>query len=401
MYKTIFTPANILKAYLDCRKTKRHTINALKYEMALEENLYCLRQNLVSKSYHPTRSICFVVTNPKPREIFAADFTDRIAHHVLINEVEPVWEKRIFIDNSYACRKGRGHHYGAQRLSRFVSSNAYYGQFDISNFFSSINKDVLYKCFHRVILKQKKPDFWKEEVLWLASVIIFNDPTKNFYYKGDPALKKLVPPGKSLFDQNEKTGMPIGNLTSQFLANVYLNELDQFVTNKLGCKCYGRYVDDFVIFSNSKEQLLTWRDAIKKYLYKRLKLTMHPKKQQIQLTRHGVPFVGYFIKPLGITVRRNVVKMAKNKIYQFNREGDVKKTVRSLNSYYGHFSKAKTARLRRHLFEEHLNPNTKSKITVIGNFHHIRIQKTKNSKKQKTKTGKRPGATLRNVPRRW
>ncbi|MGB9637651.1 MAG: RNA-directed DNA polymerase, partial [Microgenomates group bacterium] len=318
MPNTIFTPANIFKAYLDCRKTKRQTINALKYELDLESNLTKLQQELTNKTYYPSRSICFIVTTPKPREIFAAEFNDRIVHHILINQVQNIWEKRIFIPDSYACRKGKGHHYGVSRVFQFAKRFAFYGQFDIANFFSSIDKDILYHCFSQVILKEHQPDFWKEEILWLTKTIIFHNPTQNFYYKGNPRLIQLVPFGKSLFDQNEKTGLPIGNLTSQFFANVYLNELDQYITRTLGCLAYGRYVDDFLLFSDTKEEIIRWRNEISMFLASSLHLSLHPRKQQIQPTRHGIPFVGYFIKPWGITVRRNVVKNIKSRLYFMN-----------------------------------------------------------------------------------
>ncbi len=377
---TIFTATNILKAYYDCRKTKRQTINAIKYELDLENNLAALKEVLLNKTYRPGRSICFVVTVPKPREIFAASFGDRITHHVLINQVQEIWEKGIFIEDCYACRKGKGHHFGMLRVAEFVKNYDYYGQFDIRSFFSNINKSILYEIFSKVITAQNRPDWWKDEVLWLAKVIIFNDPTQNYVYKGDPALKKLVPPGKSLFDQEMEIGMPIGNLTSQFLANVYLNELDHFVKDDLDCQAYGRYVDDFLVFSNSKSEIISWRNAMNKFLGERLNLKLHPRKQQIQPTRHGVPFVGYFIKPWGTTVRRNVVKMAKNKIYWFNKFGDVPKTMESLNSYFGHFGKAKTCHLRKHLIKSHLSLELKSKMIIVGNYHHLRIQKSKTAK---------------------
>lgn len=373
MSKTIFTGKNILKAYLDCRKTKRQTINALKYEMDLENNLAHIRTILRDRTYYPGRSICFVVTVPKPREIFAADFGDRVVHHILINEVQKIWENNIFIPDSYACRPGKGHHYGVRRLLQFAKNFQFYGQFDIQNFFASIDKAILYELFAKPISVSSKPLWWKEEVLWLAKTIIFHNPAKNFVYKGNPNLKRLVPAHKSLLSKDGKTGLPIGNLTSQFLANVYLNELDHFVQDTLGAEAYGRYVDDFVTFSNSKREIIVWRNKIEQFLNNSLHLTLHPKKQQIQPTRHGIPFVGYFIKPWGITVRRNVVKNLKNKMHYWNDEDDLEKILASLNSYYGHFGKAKSAKLRKHLIEAHLNPLLKSKVTVVGNFHHLRL----------------------------
>lgn len=375
MSKTIFTNNNVLKAYLDCRHNKRKTINALKFEMNLEHNLNELLLELQNRTYIPGRSICFVVTVPKPREIFAAEFCDRVVHHILINQVQKIWEEKIFINDSYACRPDKGNHYGVLRLQKYAKEFRYYGSFDIANFFGSIDKQVIYESFAKVIRIAHRPDWWKKEILWLSQTIIFHNPASNYTYKGDKALQDLVPPYKSLIHKNGMTGMPIGNLTSQFLANVYLNELDQFVTKTLGAKGYGRYVDDFVIFANSKEELRNWRDHIGEFLHNELHLNLHPKKQQIQPTSHGIPFVGYFIKPWGVTVRRNVVKTLKNKMYGWSKSGDIEAMIPSINSYLGHLGKAKSGRLRHHLIDKHLSPEMKTKIVVIGNWRYLRARK--------------------------
>ncbi|KKU02029.1 MAG: Retron-type reverse transcriptase [Microgenomates group bacterium GW2011_GWF2_45_18] len=375
MSKTILTNDNLLKAYFDCRKNKRKTINALKFEMNLENNLHALLQKLQNRTYVPGRSICFVVIKPKPREIFAAEFCDRVIHHLLINQVQKIWENKIFIDDSYACRPNKGNHYGVERLQQYAKSFTYYGAFDIANFFGSIDKNVTYKSFEKVILTINRPDWWRDEILWIAKTIIFHNPANNYYYKGDPKLQDLVPPHKSLIHKNGMIGLPIGNLTSQFLANVYLNELDQFVTKTLGVKGYGRYVDDFVIFANSKEELRNWRDQICEFLKNELHLHLHPKKQQIQPTSHGIPFVGYFIKPWGVTVRRNVVKTLKNKIYGWNNSGDVESMIPSINSYFGHLCKAKSSRLRHHLICKHLSLEMKTRIVVVGNWRYLKVRK--------------------------
>lgn len=374
MCKTIFTSTNLLKAYLDCRKNKRKTINAIKFEMDLERNLAKLQQDLLSRTYVPGRSICFVVTVPKPREIFAAEFCDRVAHHILINQVQKIWEGKIFIDDSYACRPNKGNHYGVGRLEKYAKNFQYYGSFDIANFFGSIDKQVIYECFAKVIETINRPAWWKEEVLWLSKTIIFHNPASSYFYKGDPKLQDLVPPYKSLIHKDGMVGMPIGNLTSQFLANVYLNELDQFVTKTLGAKGYGRYVDDFVVFADSKEQLREWRGRIDTFLSEKLHIKLHPKKQQIQATRHGIPFAGYFIKPWGVTVRRNVVKTLKNKIYHWNKTEDVENMIPSINSYFGHLGKAKSDRLRHHLIASHLSPKMKTRIVVVGNWRYLKAR---------------------------
>ncbi|MEI6691078.1 MAG: RNA-directed DNA polymerase, partial [bacterium] len=277
MSKSILTSTNVLKAYINCRQNKRKTINALKFEMNLEHNLAELLLELQNRTYKPGKSICFVVTKPKPREIFAAEFCDRVVHHILINQVQKIWEEKIFIDDSYACRPGKGNHYGVERLQKYAKEFSYYGSFDIANFFGSIDKLVIYESFAKVIRTINRPDWWKEEILWLSKTIIFHNPANNYTYKGDPKLKDLVSPYKSLIHKDGMTGMPIGNLTSQFLANVYLNELDQFVTKTLGAKGYGRYVDDFVVFANSKEELRNWRDQITKFLCDELHIQLHPK----------------------------------------------------------------------------------------------------------------------------
>jgi len=375
MSKTILTNTNALKAYLDCRQNKRKTINALKFEMNLEHNLSELLLELQNRTYLPGRSICFVVTKPKPREIFAAEFCDRVVHHILINQVQKIWEEKIFIDDSYACRPDKGNHYGVKRLQKYAKEFRYFGSFDIANFFGSIDKSVIYESFAKVIIAINRPDWWKDEVLWLARTIIFHNPASNYHYKGDSKLQDLVPAYKSLIHKDGMTGMPIGNLTSQFLANVYLNELDQFVTKTLGAKGYGRYVDDFVVFSNSRDELCNWRDQISEFLHTKLHIKLHPKKQQIQPTSHGIPFVGYFIKPWGVTVRRNVVKTLKNKIYGWNMSKDIEAMIPSINSYLGHLGKAKSGRLRHHLISKHLSPEMKTKIVVIGNWRYLRARK--------------------------
>lgn len=341
----------------------------------MERNLDELRQDLITKTYIPGKSICFVVTVPKPREIFAAEFCDRVTHHILINQVQKIWEDKIFINDSYACRPCKGNHFGVARLKEYAKSFPYYGSFDVTNFFGSIDKQVMFECFEKVILTVKRPEWWKEEVLWLCKTIVFHNPASNYVYKGDEKLQELVPPYKSLIHKDGMTGMPIGNLTSQFLANVYLNELDQFVTKTLGAKGYGRYVDDFIVFSNSKEELRNWRDQIGEFLHTKLHLTLHPKKQQIQPTSHGIPFVGYFIKPWGVTVRRNVVKTLKNKIYGWNKSKDIEAMIPSINSYLGHLGKAESGRLRHHLISKHLSLEMKTKIVVVGNWRYLKPRK--------------------------
>ena len=247
----VFSFQSLLKAYYQCRKCKRKTINATKFEISFEKELLKLEWELKNHIYRPGRSICFVITDPKPREVFAADFRDRIVHHLLVNYLEPTWEKK-FIYHSYSCHQNKGAHCAIKNLKRFstqisgnFSKSAYYLQVDISTFFMSLKKDVLFNLIKRHI---KHPD-----ILWLTEQIIFQDPTKNFYQKSDSKLFQLIPSHKSLFKVPKNQGLPIGNLTSQFFANVYLNELDQFAKHQLKIKCYVRYVNDAIFLHQSPE----------------------------------------------------------------------------------------------------------------------------------------------------
>ena len=210
----------VLRAYISCRKNKRNTVNQIKFELNVENNLYNLYTELKNETYRPGRSICFVVTYPKLREIFAADFKDRIVHHLLVARLEPYYEKR-FIYDSYACRKDKGAHKAVLRLRKFSRQNKYYLQIDVKNFFTSIDKNTLYSIF----LKGK----FNKETRSLLKKMIFHDPTSNYYLKGDGNLFSKIPPCKSLFYTPKNRGLPIGNLTSQFFANVCLTEVDQSI----------------------------------------------------------------------------------------------------------------------------------------------------------------------------
>lgn len=352
----IFSYENLLKCYYECRKRKRYTANAAKFEINFEGELLKLQKELQGHTYRPGRSICFVVTKPKAREIFAADFRDRIVHHILVGYLEPIFERK-FISQSYACRKGKGAHKAIKDLKRYIgkatkgnTQKAHYLQIDIQSFFVSIKKHILLKLLKKRV---KNP-----EILWLAERIIFHNPAQNYFYKGKPELFKLIPSHKTLFKVPKNQGLPIGNLTSQFFANVYLDELDQFVKHKLKAKYYLRYVDDLVILSQSRGQLKIWRGEIDKFLREKLKLKLHPKKQILQDIDKGIDFVGFVVKRGYVLTRRRIVKNFKEKLWKINRnlkeftEQEIKQMSSMVNSYYGQFRHSNTFGLRRKLWRE-------------------------------------------------
>lgn len=337
---------NLQKAYLNCRRNKRNTINALRFEFNSGDNLFKLQQELNDKTYHPLRSILFATAKPKKREIFAADFRDRIIHHLLVEYLETIFEP-VFIHDSYACRIGKGTHAAKERLEKFTrqvtkngKAKAYYLQLDVKDFFPSISKDTL---FNLISKKVSDPD-----ALWLTKLIIFWDCTKSYVTRGDGRLLKQIPVHKSLFGRNNEYGLPIGNLTSQFFANVYLNELDQYVKHVLKAHFYLRYVDDFVILSPDTSQLRVWHAQIKEFLQSKLKLHLHPKRHKLLPISNGIDFLGYVIRPSYVLVRNRVVNNLKEKIRQFKQTKvkDFKKFQDSIASYLGHFKWANSYRLK-------------------------------------------------------
>jgi RNA-directed DNA polymerase len=352
----IFSFENLLKCYYECRKRKRYTVNAIKFELNFEAELLKLQKELKEHTYKPGRSICFVVTKPKAREIFAADFKDRIVHHILVGYLERIWEPK-FIDQSYSCRKEKGAHLALKDLKRYIrkashnnSRPVYYLQVDIRSFFVSLKKDILFGMIKKYT---KNP-----EILWLAKTIIFHNPTIDYCLKGDSSLFALIPDYKSLFKVPSNQGLPIGNLTSQFFANVYLNELDHFLKHTLKAKYYLRYVDDLVLLSGNKEQLKIWRNEINGFLLNNLKLNLHPKKQVLQNINKGINFVGFIVKPSHILIRRRIVGNLKEKLWNLNQYSkelsdlQIKKTLSVVNSYYGQFKHIQTFGLRKKLWEK-------------------------------------------------
>jgi len=286
------------RAYRDCRRHKRKTTNALDFEFDAEAKLLELRRELIEHSYSPGPSICFVTDGPKPREVFAADFRDRIVHHLLVAELEAVFEPR-FIHDSYACRRGKGVLAASDRLMQFlrrITANgrrpAWAIKLDVASFFPSIDKRTLFE-----ILCGNVRD---PELHWLIKVILFHDPTENYTFKSGPG--HVPPPSsprypiaarKSLFGNRNERGLPIGNLTSQFWANVYLNELDQFVKRELRCRMYVRYVDDLILLDSDRDRLTQWRDQIGRFLGERLKLGLRVDSVDPRPANRGIDFVGW------------------------------------------------------------------------------------------------------------
>lgn len=320
--------SELVQAYYDCRRSKRNSNSALAFEMNLEQNLTALHRDLVTGQYQPGRSICFVVTRPKAREVWAADFRDRIVHHLLYNRISPSIESS-FIADSCACIKGRGTLYAGKRLEAKIRSQTQnwsrpglYLKCDLANFFVSIDKRVLGRQ-----LAGRITDPWFRQ---LALQVLMHDPRENYAERSPAHLFNRVPQHKRLTAQPAYLGLPIGNLSSQFFANVYLDALDKFCKHTLGVKHYIRYVDDFVLLHESPQQLNDWLRQIEDFLPS-LGVRLNPAKTILQPIDRGVDFVGHVIKPWRRTTRKKSVAQAMKRTTMAPAE-DLCETA---NSYFG------------------------------------------------------------------
>jgi len=280
LFKEIGSTNNLNRAYLKAKRGKSKKYYVIKFEENLESELKTLQAELLNHSYKPKPLKRFIVRDPKTRRIHASAFRDRVVHHALVNLIEPIFEK-LFIYDSFASRKGKGTHLALERLDRFMfkvsrngkliknnySNNSIEGyclKADIKSYFDSVDHETLISIIHNKI-----KDI---ETIWLIYQILNNFDSK---IKGK--------------------GMPLGNLTSQFFANIYLNELDYFVKHELKAKYYMRYVDDFVILHRSKKRLAFYKNKIEEFLKERLKLSLHPDKSKISSLADGITFLGYRI----------------------------------------------------------------------------------------------------------
>ena len=281
MYTTLTSWDNLLTAYRKASKGKRGHPNVADFEHRFEDHLFELQDELRNFSYNPGAYRSFHIHEPKRRLISAAPFRDRVVHHALCNLIEPIFE-RSFIHDSYANRVGKGTHRALNRAQEFSRRYRYVLQCDLRQFFPSIDHVILREEISRKIKDEK--------VRWLCDRImqsgekILRDEYEMVYFDGD-----------NLLAINRPRGLPIGNLTSQFWANVYMNPFDHFVKRGLHCKAYLRYVDDFLLFSDDKKMLLKWKQALRSRLA-RMRLTIHPQAQARPVSE-GFSFLGFRIFP--------------------------------------------------------------------------------------------------------
>jgi RNA-directed DNA polymerase len=281
MFEQLVSWENLLLAYQRAAAGKRGRSAAARFEHALEDNLLSLQSDLTSQTYHPGPYYSFFIHEPKRRLISAAPFRDRVAHHALCNVIEPVFE-RGFITDSYANRVGKGTHRALDRCQAFARRYRYCLQCDVTQFFPSLDHAVLHDTLARRIPDRRLMRLI--DTILASGAHVLSDEYDPVYFSGD-----------NLFAVARPRGLPIGNLTSQFWANCYLDPFDQFVKRNLRCQAYVRYVDDMLLFSNDKRQLADWHIAIIDRLAV-IRLTIHSGAQPRPVTE-GVSFLGFRVFP--------------------------------------------------------------------------------------------------------
>ncbi len=382
---------DLFRAYFDARKNKRQTANALAFEVDYEKKLFALHDDIVNRKYEIGQSICFVVKKPVRREIFAADFRDRIVHHLIFNAINPIFEKN-FIKDSYSCRVGKGTSFGIKRVDHFIKScsenyqkDCWILKLDISGYFMSMNRNILFAKIEKKLTSHFALDVFRkaelELLLYLIEKVVFNDPTKNCFVKGKREDWVGMPKSKSLFCAKAGAGFPIGNLTSQLFGNIYLDNFDHFVHEKLQVKHYGRYVDDMVFVFEDKEFLKSIIAKVDNFLQGELNLTLHPKKIYLQHCGKGVAFLGTIIKPRRIYISQRTKINFYEKIKKYNaaivggkifNQPELKDLVAGLNSYLGIMKHYETFKLRKKMLG-FLNVAFWKYVSVAGCFEKVGI----------------------------
>lgn len=309
---------NLLLAYKKARKGSRKSREALHYGFHLEKNIIDLRERLLAGKWQPQPYRFFEIYDPKQRTISVAAFEDRVVHHALVNVLEPIYE-RSFIFDSYATRKGKGTHAAVLRAQQMLRKTGWFFKSDVEKYFDNIDHNILLGLIERKI--------------------------------GDPALLAVI--GSIIQNGgNQGLGLPIGNLTSQFFANVYLDPFDKFVKEKLRIRHYLRYMDDFVLFHEDKDILKIARSLLEEWLWDHLRLRLKHKATYFNSAQNGLSFLGTRIFPGIIRLRPENTRRMFRRLQHLEKqflEGDIsdERLLAGANSYLALLSKYPSAGLRK------------------------------------------------------
>ena len=385
---------DLYQAFYDAKRNKSKRSYVKQWERNLKENMERLCDDLFYRTYQALPSKCFIVDYPKKREIFAAQFRDRIVHHLYFNYTHSLFE-RTFIADSYSCIVGRGTHYGIGRIRDFCRKESrnwqrkcYVMHLDIRGYFMHIDRrrlrDIAIGSLRKMATHRCGEMTWDEMLdmdftEWLTEQIALLDPKKNCVLCGKPSDWDGLDASKSMLKLEDGLGLPIGNLTSQLFSNVYLNVFDQFMKREVGCHYYGRYVDDAAVVSCDKEWLLSLVPKVDGFLCDVLGLELHKGKLEISEVHRGVEFLGAYILPWRTYVSNHSLQRMKKKIAAF----DYSKpwvVVRSINSYLGILQHTSSYNLSRRLF---MNKRMLSVVTFDADMkkaHRNHVHKTVHKK---------------------
>ncbi len=336
---------NLRQAYRNASRGKRGRAPAAAFEYHLADNLLELQAELQEKTYQPGRYNSFFIHEPKKRLISAAPFRDRVVHHALCRITTPYFERQ-FLPDSYANRLGKGTHRALDCCTQFARRFKYTLQCDVRQFFPSVDHAILKDSLMKML-----PD---ESVTWLIERIlqsgqgVLSEEYEMVFFPGDDPSTGS---GQGLFAANRPRGLPIGNLTSQWWANCYLNPFDQFVKRELSCRGYLRYVDDFLLFSDSKHELMDWRAAIIEWL-QRFRLTIHEETAYPKPVTEGIPFLGFILFPDSRRLKQRKGFAFRRKLRWLVQTGIQPKIKASVQSWINHTRYADTYRLRMAVLRE-------------------------------------------------
>ena len=334
LYTLLCSFDNLILAAKKAQKGKRYQRNVSQFHFRLEENLWELKRELTKKTYVPGAYKTFYIYDPKRRMISAAPYRDRVVHHALCNLIEPIFEK-AFIYHSYANRVGKGSHAAIDKYQYYAQKYPFVLKCDIRKFFPSID--------HAILKQELRRKIRCVDTLWLIDTIIDHSNPQEEHWVWFPGDELSTP-------MERRKGLPIGNLTSQFWGNVYLNRLDHFVKEELRVPGYIRYVDDFVLLGKEKAEIANWKEQISQFLGG-LRLIPHPTKTQIHQTRDGIPFLGFQVFPRYRYVRKEKVKRyrrhLRKSLDQINKKTmSTDELEHKLNSWNGHIGFGQSQRLK-------------------------------------------------------
>ena len=338
LWEEIISYKNIIIATKKAQRGKRFRPNILEFNYNLENEIIILKKELENQTYIPSDYKVFQIIDPKPRQISAAPYRDRVVHHALCNVIAPIFEKS-FITDCYANRRGLGTHKALHRFIKFAHSSRYVLQCDIKKYFPTINHAILKQIIRHKIKSPK--------TLWLIDLIIDRSNPQEpvqLYFSGDDLLSPLA----------HRKGLPLGNLTSQFFANIYLSQFDHFVKERLQAKRYLRYVDDFAMFSDDLDFLKSAKQEIEIYLAK-IRLQLHSGKTQIFETKYGINFVGFRLVNNRIRVISKNIRCGRKRLNRLCKQINLGRLEpvqiqRSIQAWKGHLQHGHTWQLQQQLF---------------------------------------------------